>query len=47
LSFHHSAFKPPVSAPRQVGAAARFAGKPMSNERWYVDNSGAVTRTGL
>ena len=27
--------------------AARFAGKPMSNERWYVDNSGAVTRTAL
>jgi hypothetical protein len=22
--------------------AARFAGKPMSNERWYVDNGGAV-----
>jgi hypothetical protein len=27
--------------------AARFAGKPMSNERWYVDNSGAVTKTAL
>ena len=27
--------------------AARFAGKPMANERWYVDNSGAVTKTAL
>jgi len=25
--------------------AARFAGKPMASERWYVDNSGIVTRT--
>jgi dienelactone hydrolase len=27
--------------------AARFAGKPMASERWYVDNSGAVTKTAL
>ena len=27
--------------------AARFAGKPMANERWYVDNSGAVTKTAI
>jgi hypothetical protein len=27
--------------------AARFAGKPMPSERWYVDNSGAVTKTAL
>jgi hypothetical protein len=27
--------------------AARFAGQPMANERWYVDNSGAVTKTAL
>jgi dipeptidyl aminopeptidase/acylaminoacyl peptidase len=27
--------------------AERFAGKPMPSERWYVDNSGQVTRTGL
>jgi dienelactone hydrolase len=27
--------------------AARFAGKPMANERWFVDNSGAVTKTAL
>jgi dipeptidyl aminopeptidase/acylaminoacyl peptidase len=27
--------------------AARLAGKPMASERWYVDNSGAVTRTPL
>ena len=32
---------------RREEMAARFAGKPMSNERWYVDNSGAVTRTAL
>jgi hypothetical protein len=23
------------------------AGKPMGNERWYVDNSGAVTKTAI
>ena len=27
--------------------AQRFAGKPMANERWYVDNAGAVTKTAL
>jgi alpha-beta hydrolase superfamily lysophospholipase len=27
--------------------AARFAGKPMASERWYVDNGGGVTRTPL
>ena len=27
--------------------AARFAGKPMPSERWYVDNGGAVTKTAL
>jgi dienelactone hydrolase len=27
--------------------SARFAGKPMASERWYVDNSGAVTKTAL
>jgi len=27
--------------------AQRFAGKPMANERWYVDNTGAVTKTAL
>jgi hypothetical protein len=27
--------------------AARFSGKPMTSERWYVDNSGAVTKTPL
>jgi hypothetical protein len=27
--------------------AARFAGKPMTSERWYVDNSGTVTKTAL
>jgi dipeptidyl aminopeptidase/acylaminoacyl peptidase len=27
--------------------AARFAGKPMPSERWYVDNSGTVTKTSL
>ncbi len=27
--------------------AARFAGKPMASERWYVDNSGVVTKTAL
>jgi dienelactone hydrolase len=27
--------------------AARFAGRPMANERWYVENSGAVIRTPL
>jgi dienelactone hydrolase len=26
---------------------ARFAGKPMPSERWYVDNSGTVTRTAM
>ena len=27
--------------------AARFAGLPMASERWYVDNSGAVTKTAI
>jgi alpha-beta hydrolase superfamily lysophospholipase len=27
--------------------AARFAGRPMASERWYVENSGAVIRTPL
>ena len=27
--------------------AQRFAGKPMANERWYVDNTGAVTKAPL
>ena len=27
--------------------AQRFAGLPMANERWYVDNTGAVTKTAL
>jgi hypothetical protein len=27
--------------------AARFAGKPMASERWYVDNGGAVTKAAL
>ena len=27
--------------------AQRFAGQPMANERWYVDNAGAVTKTAL
>jgi hypothetical protein len=27
--------------------AQRFAGVPMANERWYVDNSGAVTKAPL
>jgi dienelactone hydrolase len=27
--------------------AARFAGRPMASERWYVENSGAVMRTPL
>jgi dipeptidyl aminopeptidase/acylaminoacyl peptidase len=27
--------------------AARFAGKPMASERWYVDDSGGVTKTPL
>jgi alpha-beta hydrolase superfamily lysophospholipase len=27
--------------------AQRFAGLPMANERWYVDNTGAVTKTPL
>ena len=27
--------------------AQRFAGVPMANERWYVDNTGAVTKTPL
>jgi len=27
--------------------AQRFAGLPMANERWYVDNTGAVTNTAL
>ncbi len=27
--------------------AARLAGRPMASERWYVENSGAVTRTPL
>jgi hypothetical protein len=25
----------------------RFAGKPLASERWYVDSTGAVTRTPL
>jgi hypothetical protein len=25
--------------------AARFAGKPLGSERWYVDASGRVTKT--
>jgi hypothetical protein len=29
------------------GEAARLAGKPLASERWYVDNSGAVTKTAL
>ena len=27
--------------------AARFAGKPLASERWYVDGTGRVTKTAI
>ena len=43
VKFHPTHF----NLSQAVEMAQRFAGRPMANERWYVDNTGAVTKTAL